>query len=397
LNTPEKESPEAVIPPESLVPNTEKPVEGAVIPTPDLIDWDLVNKLTIKDSIVSRKNIDLDGIKPLEVRIFENKTYIGIPRNFNELMKLHYILVLYSYAIKAKDYILVNVEKDLTGLSKMSDQQTAYLHGFGLHLVNHKLMPARKDQKGSFKQGLYAGAMKIVGAQKDLDTRWFKFVGKESPIVALFGVNWDVKVQLEKRLMDDIMSVYPRIKVGEEVLTYIRKPDMIKKDIGLTAKLHKNKVLSVEEQEALSQDYKVYIHECNLDFPKFGSFDDIINFQVKCKEILKRGRPYKDRISAAVDKRLNFLYSDKKQKKKKVPVQQLIEQKRKTKEFINTFMPWDTMGLRAYSIVTIPSTDKDLESLKKQLDDYRIASLRANADQGRVNFLINFVLTNIGE
>jgi hypothetical protein len=312
-------------------------------------------------------------------------------------MKQHYILVLYSYAIKAKEYTLVNVEKDLTGLSKMSDQQTAYLHGFGLHLVNQKLMPARKDQKGSFKQGLYAGAMKVVGAQKDLDTRWFKFVGKESPIVALFGVNWDVKVQLEKRLMDDILSVYPKIKVGEEVLTYIRKPDMIKKDIGLTAKLHKNKVLSVEEQEALSQDYKVYIHECSLDFPKFGSFDEIINFQIKCKEILKRGRPYKDRISAAVDKRLNFLYSDKKQKKKKVPVQQLIEQKRKTKEFINTFMPWDTMGLRAYSIVSIPSTDKDLESLKKQLDDYRIASLRANADQGRVNFLINFVLTNIGE
>jgi hypothetical protein len=359
------------------------------------LDWELVDQLSVKDSILSRKALTMDSMKPFEVREHEKVRYVGIPSNINELIRENYLVLLFCLSFKKMGWVEVTVPKPLTTMLKLSEQQNAYLHGFGIHLVNGQMMNLRSDYRGAFKKGVLSACRCIVGKIKGVDTRWFKYGGEDSPVTALFGHSGNIHNVLEKSLLDHVINACKTsLDVSDAIVTYLKSEQDIKKEIGLTAKQHTNKLFSTEERDALSMDHKDYIAFCKDKFPEFKDWNSLKSFQELCQQTIKVGKVYKDKCQIEIDSRLTFLFSGKKKNKKDTPIDQLINQKKGTKEYINTFMPYRALGVKPYAIAAIPSSELEMTAFRKNIDEYRVSCGRANMDLGRVSILINFIMSN---
>jgi hypothetical protein len=356
---------------------------------------------SIRNYIVSKKAVSAEGISPFETRFIMNETHVGIPENIIELVQSNYLIRLWLITIQQHDKMILHACPGYKDTSIITKEQTEFLHGWGVHVVRGELARFQSDARGPFKNGMLIHARHIVGKVKNCDPRWFKFHGFKSIIQELFGVAWATSHKFEKRLLDFIMSVSAGYKINiNDVLSYILPEKDVKKLIGLSAKLHKNKVLSEDEQKWLEEDYKDYLEAVRaFKYPNFGSPEEFVAFQMKVATVLKAGKRYKEMTDSVVNNRLKLLYAGNKQQKaqkKKIPVTELISRTKGTREYLETFNPCRIGNTPHFTVSMIPEKPEEQEKVRVMLEAWAINSTKKTHLEGRVNSIKAWFLIELG-
>jgi hypothetical protein len=360
---------------------------------------ELATKTAVDSYKESKTLLNLDNMKPFEIRFVGGMNHICIPRNITEYVGSNYMFLLLVQAIHRSGTYVVE-HKEVPCAYKLTEDHKVFLHGFGFHLVKGDFQNCPADARGAFRRGLMCATKYIVGHIKDMDPRWFKFAGSKSVVEEMYGTTWATSHETEKRLLDFIIATMLQIPVNGNVLSYLLSWEEIKKTTGLKVNRHKNKMLTREEQEFLSKDFEDYIAYVNdFQMPKFNDFTEIVKLQQAVKLKQRVGRKYRELCDSIIDSRLKVLYSAKGKKKNvaKVPVEELVMRKKGSTEYVNAFNPCRAAQVvPAFHIGGIPSEEKELTSVKDALHKWSIEMNKQTLHKERVSFVVAWFQQELG-
>jgi len=353
----------------------------------------------VKTQVDATKERDLDGIKSFEVRKVSGTTYMALPSNIEELCASNY---LYKLLILANSHnkiqgVTSGVKHDDT-IGK-NDDITSFLHGFGVILVEGKLIKKPK-LKGMFGRGLSCAVKYAIGSIKNADVSLLKLMKVSSAPEVVFKDPWGKKHITEKRLLDNVIAAIKRVeKPWESVKTWILPLEEIKKKNGLDAKLHQNSLIDEVERKYILKDFKEELKAVDALLPADievkerkslsmsslpdTKIDSILSYSDHVRSVIKLFKPYKDFVNDLLSLRLKCVYGHKDNtqlKRRKKPIHDLINNIKKTREFVTSFNIGRGMRVHPPFIVTYyPTSEGEYNTLRKQLDEW-LAKFSAEDD-----------------
>jgi hypothetical protein len=338
-------------------------------------------------------------MNPFDSRIIEGGMFVCVPENMAQLVENNYLVTLWALAVEKLEANVVLSSKKVT-VPAFMEEHTKFLHGFGLHLANGKgMLPLVEEARGPFKRGLLVATRHIVGKLVGVDSRWFKFGTVSNVFHELYGDAWATGHLFEKKLLDFVLSALGHIAVNEHINSYLLSVEEVKKITGLKSTRHKNKVLSILEQQVFEHDYRDYLKFVQeFRMPTFGSSDHIAAFQKDVQIRQRDGKKYKEAVERVTQPRIKLIYTSKNKREnlKKVPIEDLIKRHKGSVEYINAFSPCAALGITpAFTIGRVPSNDEEATVVKEQLKTWAAARGGLGLTKDRVQTIVTYFLTEM--
>jgi hypothetical protein len=270
------------------------------------------------------------------------------------------------------------------------------LHGFGVVLLK-KLKPYTKELKGQFKTGLYTALKACMSYKQHVDMRIFKFSKALTPSELFIGTAWGNRYPVEKSMLDHLIYTIHREELDYSVLsTYLLKYEEMEKFYGINKKVHINKVISLDERKFIETDFETVL---NKTIPtKFDSYEELIAVQKEFLAFSKESRKYKDVCQSLIDTRIKVVYSklSAQQKKKKQPIEMLIQPIRNTVDYVNYFNPCRAAGLPiSFRVGEYPNTRGYLETAQGELQKF-LQKYSNKVEETRLDYVYNWYTSELG-
>jgi hypothetical protein len=330
----------------------------------------------VRDIQVSRRTMTLDDLRIFETRVSEGIRYVGVPRNIDKLVQEDYLILLGVLAVQADRKSKIHYIADQKLSWKHNEEQTQFLHGFGLSLALKQTPLYRTDWRGDFKLGVLSCFSYQIGNIKSVDKRFFRLKDVPSVLPGLYGQAWAIKHEEQKRILDYIISV-----IGQDDLIqlanvegYLLPIEQLKKELGLKTTRHKNKLISAEEQKFLEHDFAEIIRRIkSLEFDSNLDWTKVRLFMKTVQQLCKDAKNYRTVCEEIVDRRASLVFKGKKGKKN-LPIEKLIESKSNTPDYIRCFNPcraasWKTQ----FTIGTWPESDPDKQTCRGKLNEWLVS------------------------
>jgi len=354
-----------------------------------------------KDIVTSFKDARItqttDKMSLFEVRLVSNVKYICIPNNLQELAESNYLYKLLVVALyKAdKEYVPL-IGKDYKDTMPITKESNLFLNGFGLPIARDCVPNYDPIIKGQFKKGLHCICKYLISTYKNLDPRIFRFARSHHAIQELFGDAWATSRETERKVLDIILNVTKLIcKDWHWINSYTLPIEEIVRMYGLKVNKHITPILNEIEQQAIARDFDEYIQGVsNLKVPRFETVDDYKKFQDNLTKLIKLGKRYKNLCKNLIDSRMKLLYTGSKQekaRKKKVPVRDLIQNAKGTKEYLNTFQPNEALRIPKFIVSEYPEKPEKQRELGVQLTTW--AHSLVKCEPSRIELCRNWILS----
>lgn len=349
----------------------------------------------ITEPTASKVITNLDDLMPFQSRNIGEDHYVCLPSNIADLVKNNYLIKLYFKACEMRKSKYIQSNKEFVSTLELTPIMGA-LHGFGTVMLG-KVKYYDKNLKGQFKAGLYCGLKSLVGFLPDVDLRMFKFSKANTPAEILIGSAWGNKFPTEKAMLDSIIYAVHRKEPDYDVLSsYLLKYEEIAKLYGINVNRHVNKLISNEEQKFIEATYDEFLKETvNI---KFDNYHALIAVQKDFLKLSKKLRKYKEVCDTLIDNRIKVVYSklSKQQKKKKQPIEQLIQPLKGTVEYVNFFNPCRAAGLDlTFRIGDYPQNAEYFKSTLAELDKF-LKKNSKGVEETRLDYIYNWYSSEMG-
>lgn len=329
------------------------------------------------------------------MRTLVDGLYVCLPSNIIELVKENYLVKLYYKSLLMRNAKFIQSNKEFVSTLEISNILSA-LHGFGVVLLG-KLKAYNKELKGQFKAGLYCALKANLSFKKDVDMRIFKFSQALTPNELFIGSAWGNRYPVEKAMLDNLIYIIHREDLDYSTLhSYILKQEEIERLYGINRKLHINKVISLDEQKFIEANYEIPLTKVTSTY--FDTYQELISVQKSLLAHSKELRKYKEVAQSLIDSRVKLVYSklSKQQKKKKAPIEVLIQPLKGTIDYVNTFNPCRAVGLPlTFRVGEYPQNQGNLiaiqNDLRKFLDKYI-----AKIDEIRADYVYGWYTSELG-
>jgi len=333
----------------------------------------LAEKIAVATPQQARQNISVESLRPFETRMIEQKRYVSVPTNLEQLVSENYLFTLAAIALKTCGCIIVE-GKEYRPTFKHNADQILCLNGFGVPLVEGAIPEFRGDFRGPFKTGLLCSVMYITELVKFCDKRWFNFNESKNILQTLFGEAWATKHQDEKLILDFIISVLKGVKITH-MESYLTNVDELRKRLGLKANRHKNQILTDEEQRFIEEDWKTVLDRIRAF--KYNDYDDwpaLIEHMRSTQKLCKDAKPYSDLCKEIINDRLSFVFKGQKKTNKKQPIAKLIVDKKDSDivGYVKVFNPCRASGMKvAFKVGKVPDSEQERSLIRVSLREWR--------------------------
>jgi hypothetical protein len=246
-----------------------------------------------------------------------------------------------------------------------------FLKGFGLALVEEKI-PKYTQTRGMFGRGVHLAAKYRMQCLKNFDLNLTKIRKVESAPEILFGNLWGSKNIVDKRIVDNIIMAIKKLPFDDDC-TWIKSTAQIKVDYGLDENLHKNQLLSPDEQMFIKEDFKSEFHIAYEILDLKCESGKLPAFSEQVQKLVRAFKPYKEFVTDIINSRLRAIYSKKEnkaRKKRQQPIKVLVESMKYTKEYLDAFNPCRAARLPSFQVPFVPQSPEEFNKVAKALSNW---------------------------
>jgi len=336
------------------------------------------SKLLVTSREAAKKIDDLKTLDLWEIRRLDDHLWMGLPENMEELVKTDYLALLTLAANSINGIKGFKTGKNGLIRHAWTEDQKDFLQGLGVFVAAGKLTTRPKKVSGPFGRGLSCAAKHWFDRNKGFDSRIVKCMEVKYAVTELMGDAWAKKEVSVKKLIDNVLGAVRKCEGNPEAITSWIKPheEIFKIYPFSTKKLFDTEILSPLEKEFIRADYKDELEE-KKEFKVPETYDSLKSVEgmialVKAEQArTKRVRRY---VEELIDYRLKTVYSYKgnsRLKAQKRPLKDLLNNMKKTKDYLVAFNPSRTARLEpSMPCPFFPTSVEEEEQLKRRVLDW---------------------------